>query len=220
MSALQLSITRGDSATLVVPLRDASGLRFDPSAQVLLFTAKRALTDTDAQAVFQHSSASGAITTRFRNGQYEALVACVPSDTTGITAAANLYIDLQAQANVGGAITTAAQGRLQVSIDVTVNTTTSVTEYTSQPPLPASGAVAKGLTNITNDAANVVVVFSANLSNAAYAVSSAVRKPNTAAEHLFGSVLDDSVTNAGFTFEFVTNAPASGYKLDWQISYL
>lgn len=149
MPATSLTLTRGDTATLICRLTDASGLPFDPAAHSLIFTAKRALTDTDAQAVFQHTSTSGAITTRFRGGFYEALVACVPSDTTALTAAANLYADIQAQATSGGAVTTAFQGRLQIAIDVTIGTAVSVTEYTTSPAvqvIPAGGTDGQVLT--------------------------------------------------------------------------
>lgn len=118
--ATALSMTRGDSATFQVSISGltSSGL----TGCTLYFTAKRDISDTDANAQFQKSTTGGGITvTQAGNATTPGIanVALVPADTSSLAA---YVVVLQwdcALVDASGNHTTVAQGTLTVTPDVT-----------------------------------------------------------------------------------------------------
>lgn len=127
----QLRQSRGDSVTHSIPLVWNGSAYTVPAGVNLLFTAKSLLTDADASAKFQKTSGAGITAS---TGATSASVEVVHVDTKSLTEKV-LFWDIQAQES-GGAIKTVAQGTLALDQDVTRNTSTSVTVYTTNPPAP------------------------------------------------------------------------------------
>jgi len=128
--ALQ-TVTLGDAVTLIIPMR-TGGAAFVPAAGYqLIFTAKLATSDLDAAAVIQKKSGGFGLTESTSN----AIVALLPIDTSALDGGINLYCDIQAQnLTDAGDIKTVAIFQLLTVRDVTRDTDTSISVYTSEPP--------------------------------------------------------------------------------------
>jgi hypothetical protein len=129
---ITLKMFRGDSITFVIDSDPA----FDvATATSILFTAKNTIHDLDGGAIIQKALGLG-ITVL---GANRCTVALVPQDTLAIsTLYTALVWDLQIQL-ASGAIRTVAAGILEIELDVTQNTSSSIPIYTTNPPVPGGG---------------------------------------------------------------------------------
>jgi hypothetical protein len=84
---------RGDTAGWNLAVVDTTGAPFDLTGYTLWFTAKRAITDADADAVFQLTNGAGITVTNAAGG----LAAITPrrADTSSLTEDVRLYVDVQ-----------------------------------------------------------------------------------------------------------------------------
>jgi hypothetical protein len=118
--ALQLTMSRGDTM-LWDTIVQQSGAPVNLAGALLWFTAKRRLSDTDAQAVLRLGSPGTGLTgitiTDSPNG---AITVTVPAGATDALPdfTVTLYWDLQYR-SAGGRVATANSGTLLVSPDVT-----------------------------------------------------------------------------------------------------
>lgn len=114
-------VRRGDTIEFEVTVTDrVTGAAVDLSTYSIWCTGKRALADTDANAVFQVTKAAGDITV---GGSANNVIAVTipPSATVDFTANVRLFYDVQVQ-SVAGKISTVAQGMMSVVLDVTRTT--------------------------------------------------------------------------------------------------
>ena len=88
-----LRMRRGDTAGWDLAVVDTTGAPFDLTGYTLWFTAKRAITDADADAVFQLTNGAGITVTNAAGG----LAAISPrrADTSSLTEDVRLYVDVQ-----------------------------------------------------------------------------------------------------------------------------
>lgn len=119
MRPTELSMSRGDSASWRFQVTDVDNPTGTDLSTVLgvRFTAKRRVSDVDADAVIRKTVGSGVTITDAATGMIE--VALVPGDTSAETAACTLLWDIQ----VTGAASdphTVASGTLRVDLDVTL----------------------------------------------------------------------------------------------------
>lgn len=139
MSATELTRTRGDTCELALSLLNPdTGLPFDPTNQVLIFTVKANANDPDAKALIQKISTVGGITIDDAPAG-EITVELVPQDWLPLRARGIYVYDVQAQDGSTGAVRTVASGTLQGDQDVTKGLTLAITTYTTNPPLNTGG---------------------------------------------------------------------------------
>lgn len=133
MSQRILPLISGDNRTLslsaVHPTTRAVVVL--PNTASLIFTAKRSVSDADADAVFQKTSSAG-----ISFDGSAVTVSLVPNDTDGVVADVDLYCDLQAQDDSFGVLTVWS-GILPVKAGVTRELASSVLIYTTNPAVPA-----------------------------------------------------------------------------------
>ena len=128
-----LKMFRGDSVSFPIATDTNHDLT---TASSILFTAKNTAHDTDDAAIVQKALGTGIAVVDATNLTLD----IVPQDTADIsTVYSALVWDVQIQ-EAGGAVRTVASGTLQVELDVTQQTATSIPVYTSQPPVPGSGS--------------------------------------------------------------------------------
>lgn len=114
------SMYRGDTWELDGTVTAAAGGAQNLTGCKLWFTAKRSRSDADVSAVFQLSSPSGGIAiVSAAAGTFRITVS--PPHTSGLTAKAVLYYDLQLE-DASGNVYTLDSGTLTVNLDVTVTT--------------------------------------------------------------------------------------------------
>jgi len=107
---------RGDTEVFDAAVT-VSGIAIDITGCSLRFTAKRNLNDTDAEAVFQVTTASGGIV--ITNGPAGLAEITVSSaDTAPVTQAIKCYCDLQLVDTFNN-VSTTATGTLLIKLDVT-----------------------------------------------------------------------------------------------------
>ena len=118
-----LEMYRGDTPVWELTVTDKqTGAAEDITGYTIWMTAKRAKTDTDAQAVFQISTTSGDITiTDAVNGLAE--VVPPSSATLSLTESVKLYFDVQVKPPASSRIHTITDGVLVVALDVTQTVT-------------------------------------------------------------------------------------------------
>jgi hypothetical protein len=105
---------RGDSESIAAAIT-VSGVAVDITNASLRFTAKRALTDTDANAVFTRTIGTGITVTNAIGGL--ATIALIPANTLSLTVPTLLYCDFQLQ-DVPGNVSTLTTGTILVKLDV------------------------------------------------------------------------------------------------------
>src|SRR3990167_3636554 len=104
MSSLQMF--RGDHRTINLRFTK-NGVKQNISGWTIYFTAKRKLTDTDPQAIFQKNTTSGSGLTIMDAPNGLAEVAVVPVDTSGLEdSEVALICDVQAKDTSGQVATT------------------------------------------------------------------------------------------------------------------
>ena len=111
-----LRMYRGDTQTfdvLVTNLDD--GTPVDITSSALRFTAKYRASDGDDEAIIIKTSEYGGINLGY--GEGEATITIEPEDTEDLTKRTELLWDLQLT-DVGGAVKTAAAGRLIIYADI------------------------------------------------------------------------------------------------------
>lgn len=119
MSDFSLTVKRGDTIDLEVPiLRD--DVAVDLTGADIWFTAKRRLTDADADAVAQKSIGSGIVVVGDA-ADGTVLVTLDPADTDSLTKQTVLTCDIQL-VEADGRVTTVASGTLTVELDATRST--------------------------------------------------------------------------------------------------
>ena len=107
-----LVISRGDTVYIDFAVVDANGQATSIVGWTLWFTVKRRLSDTDAQALIQKTTASGITVTSAATGVGYVLL--LPADTSGLEARRQtFYADLQGK-DAGGAVYTLQHGTLTV----------------------------------------------------------------------------------------------------------
>jgi hypothetical protein len=134
------SLYSGDSKTLTIPLT-LDGSAFNPSGFLLIFTAKKSVTDDDSKALIQKVTGTGLTVSGTT-----ATIDLVPQDTASL-ARENLFCDIQAQNLTTGAVATVAFFRLRIDRDVTRSTTTSIPVVTAAPGVPIGPTGATGPAN-------------------------------------------------------------------------
>lgn len=118
--AKDIEMVRGDTPTWFLGFSRGSGPLALPAGTLIWFTAKRALTDEDAGAVFRKSVGSGVTITDATNGK--AKVTLAATDTNPLPDADTLlYYDVQIKETSG--VITSFLGKLMVRCDVTVEIT-------------------------------------------------------------------------------------------------
>lgn len=120
---------RGDGPISLPLTNPDDGTPFTPTGCALLFTIKEAVTDVDADALVQKSSAVGGITVA-----NPAVVTLVPADFTVLSAGVTYFFDVQAQLSAAPAtIRTVARGTLKFAYDITREVTLSISTTTTNP---------------------------------------------------------------------------------------
>ena len=116
---LELKLTRGDTKTFEFTVtKERTKAVWNLASHTAWFTAKRKITDLDAEAVFQKTSAAGDITfPDAANGRLDVKVE--PADTSSLTKDEVLLWDLQIK-DASSNVYTVASGTLRVSRDVTI----------------------------------------------------------------------------------------------------
>jgi carbon monoxide dehydrogenase subunit G len=114
-----LSMTRGDDESFDVVVKTKAGVVVDITGMDLRFTAKRRVSDTDAQAVISKTTGAGITTTSAVNGA--ARIDVEAADTTALTATTRLTWDLQGTDETG-TVRTLARGGLRIEADVSRTT--------------------------------------------------------------------------------------------------
>jgi len=124
-----LTAFRGDTVSLVVPT-EWNGAAFDPEAvgSSLLFTVKASINEADAAAKIQKSDGAGCEITG--SGATSVTVSLVPADSTSLDLNRDYEFDVVWQSSAG-VVRTIARGLLKFIADVSINTTASVTIYTT-----------------------------------------------------------------------------------------
>lgn len=119
MSDFAITAKRGDTIDLEVAVtrNDAA---VDLTGADCWFTAKRRLSDADADALIQKTLGSG-ITVIGNAADGNLLVTIDPEDTDSLTRQTVLYCDVQLL-EADGRVTTVASGTLTVELDVTRST--------------------------------------------------------------------------------------------------
>lgn len=118
--ATRLSMVRGDTFSFNVTITDSTNLAVSLVGKTLIFTLKKALSDSDANAVAQKRSPSSGITIT-NASQGKATVTISPADTRTLTDVWQALVwDLQMVD--GTNVYTVASGTMTVSPDVTVST--------------------------------------------------------------------------------------------------
>lgn len=112
-----LSMTQGDKHTFDVALTDAAGAPLDLTSVDITFTAKRRLSDADADALIQKTTASG-ITVDADPTTGLATLVIDAADTVGLASGPALFWDLQIDDGAGD-VRTPLSGRLAIASDVT-----------------------------------------------------------------------------------------------------
>lgn len=107
---------RGDSIPFDVTIT-LDGVALDLTNYDIWATGKRQLSDADVDAVFQVTKAGGAIVVSGA-GNNIARVTIPGSSTASLTANTTLFYDVQIKSPTG-LITTVADGRLTITLDVT-----------------------------------------------------------------------------------------------------
>ena len=154
---MNLSLTRGDTATLTIPLLDGAASYTPPAGSSAVFSIKRRLTDPDASALVQKSTASGTITFSGTN----ALVSILNVDTRNIDDR-NLFYDVQVQ-TLAGRVLTAALGMLTLTHDVTRLTATAIPVFSASPvPQPLNVVVAATLNATVQAVPNTLYIMCAD----------------------------------------------------------
>jgi hypothetical protein len=113
-----MTITRGDSKTFTLTLRNPDGSALNPTGMDVTFTAKRSRWDADADAVFQKTIGDGLTIADASAGQIA--IAFLAEETESITDLRSLRADVQVQS--GEDVKTAWQGKLKINPDVTRTT--------------------------------------------------------------------------------------------------
>lgn len=168
---MKLTQYTGESLTHRVKLT-RGGQPFNPSGNVLIFTAKYSRDDEDAAAVFQKTSDAG-LTTETVSGAYYALVEAVPADTSD-KLPGTLVWDVKAQHQTTGAVLIVAEGTLVLTQAVTQEEGVSTPIFTTQPlsqshvlaqmaELLAQATAPLPLVYLSQDAESATLIFGGSL---------------------------------------------------------
>lgn len=112
-----LSMTRGDDESFDVVVKTKAGVVVDITDMDLRFTAKRAVSDLDADAVIVKTTEAGEGITVTSAVAGEARIDIDAADTDGLTRTTRLIWDLQGTDQTG-AVRTLARGTLRIAADV------------------------------------------------------------------------------------------------------
>jgi hypothetical protein len=111
-----IAAIRGDREEYDITLVDEEGQPLDLTDLALTFTAKRRLTDTDANAVIIKTDGDGITVDSPEDGI--AILTLTPEDTEDLLRERTLYWDVQTDDGAGD-VQTPLSGRLVISADVT-----------------------------------------------------------------------------------------------------
>lgn len=109
-----LSIYRGDTVSFTSAVK-RSGVAVNLTGATLWFTAKRLISDIDANAVIAKTSGSGIVVLSAVDGTYR--VDLLPADTASLTKTTQLYYDVQLKES-NGVVTTIDRGTLEIIADI------------------------------------------------------------------------------------------------------
>lgn len=111
-------MTRGDTPTIDIHVVDKDGVDVDLSTVSLWFTAKRKITDTDAQAVIRKTTASGITLVSPSAGTAKIVFAVTDTINIEDPQALVLFWDLQTRTSAG-VITTVDSGSMVIKAGIT-----------------------------------------------------------------------------------------------------
>jgi hypothetical protein len=149
---------RGDNAALAMTLTDPdTGLPFNPTGWVLIFTAKANAADPDSSAVIQKISTTGGFTTT-NASQGLVTLSLVPAYYASVKSLKTYQIDVQAQNSGSGLVKTVLRGTFLAETDITQETTLSIPTYTTNPQPATTSFQSVVLTGIASSGANPSVV--------------------------------------------------------------
>lgn len=116
-----IQMYRGDDEELSGVIFDTDGLTpLDITGWSLWFTAKNAIADLDASAVFQLETGSGITLTTPAAGEYT--IAIAAADTDGLSGDKTLFCDLQGK-DGAGKVRTFLTGKIAIVAEITRTTT-------------------------------------------------------------------------------------------------
>ena len=118
---IKLFMTRGDTRAFPLIAKRQDNSIIDLTGAVVWFTAKRSPTDSDADAIFQLSSAGAGIT--IDDAEAGLMTATVdPADTSALSATVHTLVYGVQVVEADDTVTTTQSGPLIVSPDVTIST--------------------------------------------------------------------------------------------------